>query len=282
MMKLLRGLAISYVILATIVFTFFFLHPLIESKMGMTLSGRASAAFDALLEDPDMISEEVIKGEEVVEQIEAAPEDEKFVGDVNKLALDLRRELHQTSQSIDSWEGRLKDILKQDIEDNLESIRKENEEVSQLGQNWSTIRKRVVDLLNNLIRVKSQEFPLLAEDEFDAMVQGKAQTADGKAPRKLSEILTVLRGNETGFAERSEELSGLKAEVFAALLAVDPEPKAQGNNDPEYLSLDQTVRLLQQMDAKKRTKVLTSLQEANAPKAAQVLTRFLTLGTQDA
>lgn len=282
MIRLLRGLVISYGIFSSLVLSFFLLHPVMENALGMTLSGRASAAFEALLEDPSLISEEVVDPSRAEVPDPSTLPDEKFTGDVNKLALDLRRELHQTSRSIDSWEDRLQDILKADIEENLEKIRRENEEVSQLGQNWARIRKNMVDLLNTLIRSKSQEHSLLEEDEFNDMVQGKTVDENGEPIRSIDQLLQMLRGNEAGLAERGKELEGLKAEVLAQMLAVEPEPAAAGTVDRKFLNLDQIVQLLHQMDARKRTKVFTALQEANPEKAAAVLTRFLTLGAADA
>jgi hypothetical protein len=187
---------------------------------------------------------------------------------VTEIALDLRRELVRRDVDVSSWESRLRDILREDVQEDLAAMRRENEDVRRLRDRWQEVRDELVPLLNRQLATRTGVAPLTVE-EFDDLILGR----DPKpGARTLEDLLAALRQTDASFEANVARFATLKPSVLAGILLAGD----AGLDDGEpRLSDAQAVRVLESLGDDDLAKVFTVLQEENPERASSLMAQFL-------
>jgi hypothetical protein len=262
--KALKFLVALYALVSAVGLTLLFVHAGVEKLTGKALSSRAHAIF------------EVIAASEQATSVPNATADVREEGsgdqsEVERLALDLRRELVRTAGNINSWESRLQDILSLDLQESLENLRMENERISKMNERWDRFRAGLVPLLNQML-ASSVEWTL-TEEQLEQLILGTEEGIEGTGVKTLDDILAALSKDDLGFQERSQIFHAMKAEVIAGLLF------NTGAESGNALTEEQAIKFLNSLqkknEEKKLERIFATLQEEKPALASRLMGRLL-------
>lgn len=274
---------LAYAMLSAVLVTGLLVHALVEAMTGYALSRRAHAIYRVVVNGPEAPSTTGAgrvrdAGDPEVAEVRGDPE--PLPENVQRVALDLRRELSQTASTLDTWEGRLRDILKEDLDRSQDKLREEHARIGRLKARWDRFGTALARLVNEILSRKG--LAKITREELEDMVLGGEDGSESHGERRLDELLAAMNADTLDFDARSRQLHALRPEVIAGILATGGggglPAIAQSSQAPSRtISDEQAVRFLLTLEQKKLTQVLTALQD-ESPERAATLTAYLLSG----